>query len=138
MFARIKKNTNTHKRSVIVCHNIRFGKKVRQRTIKVFGHSTDEHQLQNWFFDAKNWIAEHAEEWEKQNQLSKARKRMNHRVTIANLEEELRINVGIEDIFGKLYREIGFQSLLSKTHQETLPRLQNLWVTGGSGSLPSW
>lgn len=123
MFARIKKNTNTNKRSVIVCHNVRFGKNVRQQTIKVFGHSADACQLQKWFIDAKNWIAEHGGEWWEQHEKAKVRKRMSHQVTITNLEEELRINVGIEDIFGKLYKEIGFQELLSKTHQETLRQI---------------
>lgn len=123
MFARIKKNTNTNKRSVLVCHNVRSGKSVRQLTIKVFGHSTDADELQTWLIDAKDWIAKHGLQWLNQHKKSKVKKRMQHKITITNLREESRINAGIEDIFGNLYREIGFHTLLSKTHQETLRQI---------------
>lgn len=123
MFARIKKNTNTNRRSVIVCHNVRFGKYVRQQTIKVFGHSASSCELQGWFIEAKNWIAEHGAQWLEQHRKTRVQRRMRHKVLITNLEEESRINVGIEDIFGKLYREIGFHDLLSRTHQDTLRRI---------------
>jgi hypothetical protein len=123
MFARIKKNTNTNRRSVIVCHNVRFGRHVRQQTIKVFGHSADEHELEAWFIEAKKWIAGHSVQWLKQHREQRIRKRMRHKVLITNLEEESRINVGIEDVFGKLYRDIGFQDLLSRTHQDTLRQI---------------
>jgi hypothetical protein len=123
MFARIKKNTNTNKRSVLVCHNVRSGKSVRQITIKVFGHSTDADELQAWLVAAKNWIAEHGSQWVNPHKKSKVKKRMQHKITITNLREESRINAGVEDIFGKLYREIGFHDLLSKTHQETLRQI---------------
>jgi transposase len=122
MFARIKKNTNTNKRSVLVCHNIRVGKYVRQQTVKVFGHSANSRELETWFNEAKNWIAEQGAQWLDQYK-SKVIKRMRHKVIVTNLKEESRINVGIEDIFGKLYRELGFHDLLSKSHQETLRQI---------------
>lgn len=123
MFARIKKNTGTPKRSVLVCHNVRFGHYVRQQTVKVFGHSADAGELQARLRDAKNWIAEQGSRWLEQHKKSKAQKRMRHKVTVTNLKEESRLNVGIEDIFGKLYNEIGFHDLLSKVHQETLRQI---------------
>jgi transposase len=123
MFARIKKNTNTNRRSVLICRSVRFGKYVRQQTVKIFGHSADVNELQAWLIDAKNWIVTHGSQWLAQHKTSKTQKRMRHKVTITNLQEESRINTGIEDIFGKLYREIGFQSLLSKPHQETLRQI---------------
>ena len=43
---------------------------------------------------------------------------MRRKITIENLKEEARINVGIEDVFGRLYNELGFKDLLSKTHQD--------------------
>lgn len=123
MFARIKKNTNTNKRSVIICHNIRFGKNVRQQTVKVFGHSSCESELNAWFSDAKKWIEKHGVQWLEQHKKSKTIKRMKHKVTMTHLKEESRINVGVSDIFGKLYNEFGFCNLLSKTHQETLKQI---------------
>jgi hypothetical protein len=103
MFARIKKNTNTNKRTVLVCHNVRFGNCVRQQTVKVFGHSANSSELQGLFNEAKNWIAEHGVQYMAQYEKLKVPKRMNQKVMVTNLKEESRINVGIEDIFGKLY-----------------------------------
>lgn len=122
MFARIKKNTNTNRRSVLVCRSVRSGKHVRQETIKVFGHSSDVDELQTLLTEAKNWIANYGSQWLDKHK-TKAKKRMRHKVTITNLKEESRINAGIEDIFGKLYNQIGFHNLLSKTHQETLRQI---------------
>ena len=63
MFARIKKNTNTNKRSVLVCHNVRVGHEIKQQTIKVFGHSADEILLHGWLQEARHWITEHGAQW---------------------------------------------------------------------------
>lgn len=123
MFARIKKNTNTNRCSVLVCHNVRSGKSVKQLTVKVLGHSADLNELKTWLVDAKDWISKHDSQWLNQYKKSKVKKRMHHKVTITNLREESRINTGVEDIFGKLYRDIGFHDLLSKTHQETLRQI---------------
>jgi hypothetical protein len=119
MFARINKNTNTNRRSVLVCRSVRSGKNVRQQAIKVFGHSADADELQTLLIEAKNWIANHGSPWLDKHKKAKVQKRMRHKVTVTNLKEESRINAGIEDIFGKLYNEMGFHDLLSKTHQET-------------------
>lgn len=123
MFARIKKNTNTNRRSVLVCRSVRFGKNVRQQIIKVFGHSANADELQTLFIEAKNWISNHRLQWLDRHKKVKVQKRMRHKVTVTNLKEISRINAGIEDIFGKLYQEIGFHELLSKTHQETLRQI---------------
>lgn len=120
MFVRIRKNTGTHKRSVIICHSIRNGCKVSPQIVKVVGHSADENELLTWVSDAKNWIKLHATEWLFQNKKPKNLKRVHKKIAIQNLKEESRINVGIEDVFGKLYQELGFQELLSGTHQKTL------------------
>lgn len=125
MFARIRKNTNTPKRSVLICHNVRLGHRVKQQTVKIFGHSADENELRAWMVEAKNWILQNGSDWLTEHKKSRTRvnKSMRHKVSISDLREESRINVGIEDIFGKLYREIGFQDLLSKAHQETLRQI---------------
>jgi transposase len=96
---------------------------VRQHVVKVFGHSANEDELQAWFLEAKAWIKTEGPKWLSQHKNLKMKKRMRHKITITDLEEESRINTGIEDIFGKLYREIGFQEVLSKPHQETLRKI---------------
>lgn len=124
MFARIKKNTNTNRRSVLVCRSIRFGKNVRQQTIKVFGHSADADELHALFIEAKNWIVNHGSQWlNKHRKKANTQNRMRQKITITNLREESRVNTGIEDIFGKLYNQIGFHDFLSTTHQETLRQI---------------
>lgn len=118
VFARIKKNSGTKRCSVIVCHNHRIDGKVRQITIKTLGHSSDPEQLKHWLEQAVDWVKANQQEWTLSSK--KTRKRMNHTVNIFNLRETTRINVGVGDLFGKLYQELGFQELLTPAHQETL------------------
>lgn len=123
MFARIRKNSRTQRRSVVICHSIRIKHIVRQLIIAVVGHSSDEDQLEIWLVKARAWIKAHGKQWLNQ-QLEEQRKiTMYQHVSLFNMREEARVNVGIEDIFGKLYDELRFCDLLSKSHQETLRKI---------------
>jgi len=113
MFARIRKNSGTKKSSVIVCHNIRRGDKISQITAKTFGHSVKETELQLLMAEAKHWIKNFGAQWLQQKLPTRKTGNMKKQISIFNLREQSRINVGIEDIFGKLYDEFGFQNLLS-------------------------
>ncbi len=80
MFARVKKNTGTLRKSIIACHNIKVGDKVKQITAKCFGHSSDQAEQERLLDEAKLWITEHGSEWLqntlpniKRNSLSKAK-----------------------------------------------------------------
>lgn len=123
MFARIRKNSGTKKCSVIACHNIRRGDKICQITAKTFGHSTKEAELELLMKRARYWIKGFGAQWLQQNLSIRKTCNMKKHVSLFNLREQARINVGIEDIFGKLYNEIGFQKLLSSTHQKTLRKV---------------
>lgn len=123
MFARIRKNSRTQRRTVVICHSIRIKQVVRQLIIAVVGHSADEDQLELWLVEARAWIEAHGKLWLNQ-QLEEQRKIvMYHHVSLFNMREEARVNVGIEDTFGKLYDELRFCDLLSQSHQETLRKI---------------
>ena len=76
MFARIKKNTNTERRSVLVCRSVRQGEKVRQEVIKILGHSASIDELQSLLNEAKTWITNHKVQWLDQNKRGQARIRV--------------------------------------------------------------
>jgi transposase len=120
MFVRIRKNKRTKRRSILVCHNVRLGDKIRQITIKTFGHSEEDSLLNLWVEEAKNWIKENRAGWLKRSFPIQRQKMMTRQVSLFNMQEQSRINVGVEDVFGKLYDELGFKDLLSPLHQKTL------------------
>ena len=123
MFARIRRNSGTKRCSVIVCHNIRRGDKIRQIIAKTFGHSAKESEFEALIAQAKHWIKNFGAQWLQQMLSTRKACNMKKQISIFNLREQSRINVGIEDIFGKLYSELGFQNLLSSTHQKTLRKV---------------
>lgn len=121
MFIRIRKNRGTFKRSVVICHNIRVGNKIRQVIVKTMGHSLDPMVLEGWLEEAKAWISARGQSWLIESlPMKKEEVRMKRQVSLFNLKERARVNVGIEDIFGQLYDALGFQDLLSPSHQKTL------------------
>ena len=122
MFARIRKNSGTKRCSVIVCHNVRRGDKIRQVTVKIFGHSAKDAEIKLLVTQANHWIKNFGSQWLHKNLSPRKANNMKH-ILLNNLQEEARINVGIDDIFGKLYEEIGFQTLLSVAHQKTLRKV---------------
>lgn len=123
MFVRIKKYRGTLIQSVLICHNQRLGKQVKQIVVKCLGHSRDEMQLQAWAFQARCWIKEKGAKWLKQLEEGKVMRRHSRKISLTDLMEEKRINVGIEDIFGRLYDYLGFDQLLSKRFQSLLKKI---------------
>lgn len=123
MFARIRKNSGTKRRSVVICHSIRHKQVVRQIIVAVIGHSSEEDQLTAWMSQAHCWIEAHGEKWLAQTLEEQRKITMYQHVSLFNMREEKRINVGIADTFGKLYNELGFCNLLSKAHQQTLKKI---------------
>jgi len=120
VFVKIRKNKRTKRRSVLICHNIRLADKIRQITVKTLGHSSEDSLLNVWVEEARNWICEHGAQFLKQSFPTQRQKIMTGQVSIFNLKEQSRINVGVEDVFGKLYHALGFKELLSPLHQKTL------------------
>jgi len=124
MFVKIRTNKGTKRRSVLICHNIRVNAKIRQLTVKTLGHSADSLLLDSLLEEGKQWIKEYGPGWKKEIlPIQKRQVSMNKSVSLFNIKEEKRINVGVEDVFGKLYDELGFQDLLSRSHQKTLRQI---------------
>ena len=124
MFVKIRTNKGSKRRSVLICHNIRVNAKILQLTVKTLGHSEDSALLDLWLSEGKQWIKEYGSQWKKEIFLIKRRQvSMNKSVSLFNIKEEKRINVGVEDVFGKLYKELGFHDLLSPSHQKTLRQI---------------
>jgi transposase len=120
MFVRIRKNKGSLRRSVLICHNIRINDKIRQIIVKTIGHSANDEELQDMQLAAMCWISQNKDEWFKGEYVTSRQRIMKHNPSLFNLREEARINVGAHDIFGVLYKHLGFKTLLSPMHQETL------------------
>jgi transposase len=120
MFIRVRKNKGSMRRSVLICHNIRIDDKIRQIIVKTIGHSANDAELQDMQVAAKSWVNQNKDEWFKSEYITSRQRIMKHNPSLFNLREESRINVGANDIFGVLYKQIGFKTLLSPMHQETL------------------
>jgi transposase len=124
MFVKIRTNKGSKRRSVLICHNIRVDVKIRQLTVKTLGHSENNSLLNQWIVEAKQWIKENGSQWKSETlPIKKRQASMNKSASLFNIKEEKRINVGVEDVFGKLYNELGFQDLLSPSHQKTLRQI---------------
>ncbi len=119
MFARIKRNSGTRRCSVLVCHNVRIDGKVKQFTIKTFGHSADPEQLAVWMEQATFWIAHYRQRC-LTDSASMQRQAMRQPVLLQNLTECARINVGMMDVFGPFYEQLGFSTVFTGREQETL------------------
>ncbi len=119
MFARIKRNSGTRRCSVLVCHNVRIDGKVKQFTIKTFGHSADPEQLAVWMEQATFWIAHYRQRC-LTDSASTQRQAMRQPVLLQNLTECARINVGMMDVFGPFYEQLGFSTVFTGREQETL------------------
>lgn len=121
MHVRIRKNGKTNNKSVIAAHSVMIEGKPKELIVKVFGHSADEGRLQTLFNEAKEWVSKNKETWMIEHFMTRKQSLSHKRkISVFSLKEEKRINVGMEDIFGYLYNELGFGTLLSSTHQETL------------------
>ena len=128
MFIRVKSRPNTKKKSVQIVENKRKGDKVIQKVIQTVGYAFDEKTL-NHLKD----IGEHLKamlQTEKQPNLLgskklaemaiRARKKKEEEklnVNLKKLKEEQRNTIGIHEAYGKIYKEIGFDQVLTKRHK---------------------
>ena len=111
MHVRIRKNGKSSNSSVIACHSVRIAGKPQEIIIKTFGHSSDESTLQALCCEAKHWVVNNKDTWLSENLLSrKAAMEAKRKISVYDLREEKRINVGMDDIFGFLYDELGFNT----------------------------
>ncbi len=121
MYIRIKTTPNSPKKSVQIVESQRFGNKVTQRIVRHVGTAMDEDELKRLqelaeyikskletekhpTLFAPEYLAEMAiesrrEQTEKDEELT---------VELNQLREEQRVVIGIHEIYGQIYKELGF------------------------------
>lgn len=141
MFIRIKTTPNSPRKSVQICESIRRGESVKQVIARHVGIAMDDDELERLKTLAE-YIRVKLEQERSQNlplfepeavlnpcpgakkRGPKAKGRVPlpvEEVRLKNLEEESRVIEGIQEVFGALFDELGFNQILdNKSQSETL------------------
>ena len=138
MFVRVKSTPNSPRKSVQIVHSHRVGSKVKQKIIKHVGVALDDRELEELKAMANalkieleaqeqlplytpqeiESLALQAQQRNKEKSLSKKDfnnlevNREDYNVNLLDMLEEDRIINGIHDIYGKLYDELNFKSVI--------------------------
>ena len=138
MFVRVKSTPNSPRKSVQIVHSHRVGSKVKQKIIKHVGVALDDKELEELKAMANalkieleaqeqlplytpqeiESLALQAQQRNKEKSLSKKDSnnlevnREDYNVNLLDMLEEDRIINGIHDIYGKLYDELNFKSVI--------------------------
>ena len=128
MFVRVKTTPNSPRKSVQIVESVRDGTKIKQRIVRYVGIAMDDQELKKMVELAEHIKSkiehEHAptlfgaEEMAEQAIKTKNAQKSsdeNLNVNLKNLVEEQRSVVGIHEIYGKIYEELGFETILKKS-----------------------
>ena len=120
MFVRVKTTPNSPRKSVQIVESVRDGTKIKQRIVRYVGIAMDDQELKKMVELAEHIKSkiehEHAptlfgaEEMAEQAIKTKNAQKSsdeNLNVNLKNLVEEQRSVVGIHEIYGKIYEELG-------------------------------
>jgi len=124
MFVRIKTTPNSPKKSVQIVENLRDGKRIKQRIVRHVGTALNEDELKRM-----SELAEHIKASMDQQGTQpglfpveeiaeiaiQARNRQTDEplpVDLKKLREQQRVIVGIHEIYGKVYGEVGFDKVI--------------------------
>ncbi len=133
MFVRTKTTPNSPRRSVQICESQRVGDKVKQTIVRHIGIAMDDNELAA-LLDLAEVIRIKLEAERratlplfapedlavKDRSTRRASKKAAlpvEAMRLSNLEEETRVVEGIQDIFGALYQELGFDKILPQKSQ---------------------
>lgn len=134
MFVRVKTSPNTPKKAVQIVESYRDGDKVRQKIIRHVGMAfndfeldrlkdlashiiiTMETEVQPSLFNTEE-LAQLAIESRKAKERQKEEEQALY-VDLKKLREEQRIIVGIHEVYGEIYRELGFEKVLGNPRQK--------------------
>jgi len=139
MYIRKKYSKNTNKTAVQICSTQRIGTKVQQKVVRHVGNAQNENELPR-LLELAEFIKLSIENEHNQSMFSDEylvetitqarRKSMEStegteeaKVKIKNLREESRIITGIQELYGKVYEEIGFNKIFGKRHQASMKNL---------------
>jgi transposase len=126
MFVRVKPKPNG-KKSIQIVESYRRADKVSQKIVRHVGQAATDREVEEMTRLAQSIITEM--ETEKQPSLpfldplkvlkeNRPKKESSDTVKIKNLREEQRIIDGIGDVFGKLYKDLKLNKLISGTHKD--------------------
>jgi transposase len=139
MFIRTKSTPNSPRQSVQIVENVREGNRVKQKIIRHVGVAMDNDELLK-LTELAHYIKSKLENEhnpalflpEELAELAIAARKKNVtsieplRVDLKQLKEEQRTIIGIHEVYGKLYEELGFSNLFSSAtrhyHQAELLR----------------
>jgi transposase len=139
MFIRVKTSRNSPKKAVQIVEGIRDGSKVRQRIVRHVGTAHNDREIK-----ALKDVAEHIKAGLEQETTPalfsadtmaemaiEARDRseaqlQDDTVSMRNVREEQRVIVGIHDVFGKIYKELGLDSLIPVRRQAARNTLRHM------------
>jgi len=127
MFVRVKTSPNSPKKSVQIVQSVRNGKKVSQKIVRHVGTALDDFELEKLkelaeFYKANleaeanptlfspETIAEMAINARKSKEVDD--KPLN--VNLKNLREEARVVTGIHEVYGQIYKDLGFDKVIKK------------------------
>lgn len=125
VFVRIKERSNG-KRVVQIVESVRQGDQVRQKVFRHVGQGQTDQEIQVLNGLAESIIVEHNNAANPVlpcidpsliHAPCQRKKAIDDRVCMSDLREEKRINNGIVDVFGKLYDELGFGSIIRNTRK---------------------
>jgi transposase len=105
MYVRCQKLKGEYRRAVLICHSVRQGKKVSQKTLKYFGVAHSEKELKA--------LRKLAQLELKRLSLSPNETRGPSTINWGAVREEERVVEGLHDIFGPLFDRLQFASFLS-------------------------
>ena len=111
MYVRCQKLKGKYRRAVLICHSVRCGDKVTQKTIKYLGVARTEKEL-----EALRKLA--ALELRKLQSSPPDVKEIP--VTWERMQEESRVIEGCHDVFGVMFDRLGFSSLFSRLRYNQL------------------
>lgn len=124
MFVRIKTSPNSPKKSVQIVESFRFGNKVRQRIVRHVGTALDDNELMR-MRELAEYIKARMEQESQPGlfppeDMAELAIQARHRQTdeplpvdLKKLREQQRTIVGIHEVYGKVYEELGFDKVFS-------------------------
>lgn len=124
MFIRVKTTPNSPRKSVQIVESVRVGDKVKQTILRHVGIATDDAELAK-LLDVAEYIKAKIEYdhtptlWSPEESAGTAiaaRKEQSDKplnVDLKQLREEQRTIIGIHEVYGKIYEELGFNNLFA-------------------------
>ncbi len=137
MFIRIKTSPNSPKKAVQIVKSVRNGKSVSQKILRHVGSALDENEL-NRLRELAEYIKSKLEVETTPNLFDpeticemaiKARKAKEDKalnVNLKHLREESRVVVGIHEVYGEIYKELGFDRVI-KSPKRNVAANKNLF-----------